>query len=115
MKIPNLSPYLSYPDTESSLVSAIPNRGDMMDSIEEHLIRAIGVGEDGRLIEDAVYILGRYCDVLDLKWHLRLCRDTRNAHEVAGELAWSSIRLADKTLNTLDRLIYMCNPTSLNA
>jgi hypothetical protein len=77
----------------------------LADNIREHLELAIGTGSDGRLIEDAVYILSNQCDPDEIKWCLRFCSDTRNAREVAVELAWAPVRTVEHVLVSLRHLI----------
>jgi len=100
----NLSPYLACA-TPNGQVSFVPTRGDAADCLKERLERAIGVGSDGRLIEDAAYVFTTHCDIDDVRWHLRLCNDTRNACDVAGELAWTHPRLIEQIIVHLDRMI----------
>ena len=104
MKTANLSPYLAFPSTNGA-ASPIPTRGDVADCIQERLERIFGVDSNGRLLEDPIHILSWRCDPSEITDALKLCRDTRNAHEVAGELAWSHPRLIESVIVRLDRMI----------
>jgi len=109
MKTINLSPYNAQA-TEKGSVSSAPTHGDIAECIQEYLERAVGVDPDGRLTEDAVYILSRFLYESEIRWHLRLCRDTRNVRDVAGELAWAPIDLIERILAELDRMIFIRRP-----
>ena len=81
MKNVNLSPYLAYPGLKRE-VSFMPNRGDLADSLYDHLVRA--VGPDGNPME----VLSHLRCFEEIQWALRFCRDPRNVRDVADELAW---------------------------
>ena len=106
MKNINLSPYLTSASPDG-LVSSVPNRGDVADCLQELLERAIGIGSDGRLMEDVAYVLRKHCYVDEIRWHLRLCKDTRNARDVAGELAWAPTRVIEQVVIQLDKMILL--------
>ena len=105
--ISNLSPYLANA-TPNGPVSFVPTRGDVADCLKELLELALGTGPDGRLMEDARSVLVKRCYEDEIRWALRLCRDTRNAQEVAGELAWAGTRTIEHVITVLDRLRFLC-------